>query len=44
MTYEEMTDMIDLEELEVQAEDVSEISGAAKNTTWMKPCRYECIN
>lgn len=46
MTYEEMTDMIDLEELEVQAEDVSEISAAAKNTLphAAKPCRYECIN
>lgn len=28
MTYEKKTDKIDLEELEVQAEEVSEVSGA----------------
>ena len=45
MTYENMTDMIDLKELEVQAEDVAEISAASafSHETHPKACR-KCLD
>ena len=38
MTYEKKTDKIDLEELEVQAEEVSEVSGSWLSIPMEKVC------